>query len=433
MQFIATGKAAWSKIFSAQRSTYIALAILLSLALLLRLLFFRFQSIDYTAFIGPWLHYMQMHGGFATLKDQFTDENIPYLTLLVAISYLPAGKLFVIKLLSVCFDFLLSFFVYLLVKLKRARADIAIASAMVVLFLPTVVLNSAAWGQCDSIYTTFCVGCVYFFCRKQPGWACFYFGLAIAFKLQAVFLAPLLLLLFIKQAIPFKYLLLIPAVFLITLAPAIMAGGNLWDILSTYIVLSEKYDAVKVLTLNAPNIYQWITVPHADFYLAKDCGLLLTGVILLILMGIILLSRKNLTADLIIKISLLFSVTAPFFLPMMHERYFYLADIFSVIYVFWNPTYYYFAVLIQAASLYSYIMVLSHKIFMTVPLPWTAFAPLVVLGGTLLDLLVSLYRYKDETRKSINVMGHPRHVDSMDADAQTQHPLRHAQAAEEKK
>ncbi len=433
MQLIAIGKAAWSNIFSTRRSTYIALAILLSLALLLRLLFLRFQSIDYIHSLNPWLHYMQSHNGFATLKDQFSDENIPYQTLLAAISYLPAGQLVVIKLISLCFDFLLSFFVYLLVKLKHERADVAIASAMVVLFLPTVVSNSAVWGQCDSIYTTFCVGSVYFFCRKRPAWACICFGLATAFKLQAIFLSPLLLLLFIKRAIPLKYLLLIPAIFLITLTPAIAAGGNVWQILSIYLFQSKEYDYLKLLTLNAPNIYQWIIVSPADFYLAKDMALLLTGIIVITLMGIVLGSRKSLTADLMIKIALLFSVAMPFFLPMMHERYFYLADIFSVIYVFWNPTYYYFAILSQITSFFPYIYVLSYKTPTIISMPEITFAPLVVLGGILLNLVVSLYRHKDTTGENINAMNHSLHGNSIAIHAQTQHTFQSAQVVDEKK
>ena len=62
-----------------------------------------------------------------------------------------------------------------------------------VLFAPTVVVNSAAWGQCDSIYAAFCLGSLYFLLRQKPWWACVFFGIALSFKLQAIFFLPVLI------------------------------------------------------------------------------------------------------------------------------------------------------------------------------------------------------------------------------------------------
>jgi len=61
-----------------------------------------------------------------------------------------------------------------------------------------VIINGAAWGQCDAIYTAFCLGSLYFILADRPAWACILFGLALSFKLQAVFFAPVLLLLFLR-------------------------------------------------------------------------------------------------------------------------------------------------------------------------------------------------------------------------------------------
>jgi Gpi18-like mannosyltransferase len=371
---------------------------LLFLALILRIAFFPKESVDYLEFIEPWYSYIQLHGGFAALKTQFSDYNVPYLTLLAAASYLPLDALVVSKSISVIFDGILAYFVYLFVRLKYEKKEIALGAAIIMLFLPTVVLNSSAWAQCDSIYTTFCIGSMYFYCRKRPFWACIFFGLAISFKLQAIFLAPILLVLLIKRRVPFRYFLLIPAVFLLTIVPALMAGGKLWDILKIYQVQSDVFDSLKMLTLNAPNLYQWISIPPSWFYIAKDLGIVLTGIVVAVLIGGILQGRKSLTSAYLVKMTLLFTVGIPFFLPMMHERYFYIADVFSVIYAFWNPEYYYFPLLIQLSSLDSYILFLFD--ISAIPLSFVAFAPFIVLILTGVDLFIHLYSKKDETSKS---------------------------------
>jgi hypothetical protein len=56
------------------------------------------------------------------------------------------------------------------------------------------------------------------------------------FKLQAVFFLPVLLVLALRRRLPVKYLFLIPVVFLLMLAPALIAGRDIWSLLSIYAV-----------------------------------------------------------------------------------------------------------------------------------------------------------------------------------------------------
>jgi Gpi18-like mannosyltransferase len=71
-------------------------------------------------------------------------------------------------------------------------------AALAVLFTPTVILNSSFWGQADAIHTTFLLACLYFLVTRREIPAFIAFGVAVAFKLQAIFLAPLLLILLLK-------------------------------------------------------------------------------------------------------------------------------------------------------------------------------------------------------------------------------------------
>jgi Gpi18-like mannosyltransferase len=97
------------------------------------------------------------------------------------------------------------------------------------------VINSAAWGQSDAIYTAFCIGSLYFLLKVRPAWACVLFGLAISFKLQAIFFLPVLLIVLLRRKFAMKYLLLIPAVFLLMLAPAFIAGRDAWSLPTIYV------------------------------------------------------------------------------------------------------------------------------------------------------------------------------------------------------
>src|SRR5437588_1905225 len=127
-----------------------ALAILLLIAIVLRVSLYRVVTSDYTFFLSQWYDFIQTHGGFAALKYNFSNYNPPYLYLLALTTYLPIPKLVAIKTLSVLFDGILALFVYLIVRLKYKRSYAAMGAVLVLLFAPTIFINSSAWGQCDA-------------------------------------------------------------------------------------------------------------------------------------------------------------------------------------------------------------------------------------------------------------------------------------------
>ena len=52
-----------------------------------------------------------------------------------------------------------------------------------VLIIPTVMLNSGMWGQCDSIYTTFVILALYFLVKEKYSLSFIMLGISFAFKL----------------------------------------------------------------------------------------------------------------------------------------------------------------------------------------------------------------------------------------------------------
>ena len=67
------------------------------------------------------------------------------------------------------------------------------------LLAPTVFVDSALWGQTDSIYTSMLVASIYFAIRRRPILSLFFFSVALSFKLQAIFRFPLFIVLLLKR------------------------------------------------------------------------------------------------------------------------------------------------------------------------------------------------------------------------------------------
>jgi Gpi18-like mannosyltransferase len=316
-----------------------------------RTAFFSYTSGDYRAFVSQWYEFIKQNGGFSALKYNFANYNTPYLYLLAILTHIPVPTLYGVKAISIVFDLVLAFFTYRIVALRYPGTWWPLLAGAIVLYLPTVVLNSAAWAQVDSAYSAFGVGGVYFVLRKRPWLACVFFGLAFAFKLQAVFFFPALLLFVLRKRVPWPALLLIPAVYLVLDVPALVAGANFGDLLKIYLSQSDTYDQ---LTLNAPNVYQYLSSVSSSSAL-RIGGIVVTGLILLALMIPVVVRKSELTPARIVLVSAISVTLVPYFLPAMHERYFYPADALSVIAAFYLPKRLWaFPILEQFASGFAY-------------------------------------------------------------------------------
>jgi Gpi18-like mannosyltransferase len=80
----------------------------------------------------------------------------------------------------------------------------------------------------------------------------------------------------------------------------------------------------------------------------------------------------------------------PYELPGMHERYFFAADLFALVYAFYFPARWYVAAGVQAASSFSYLPFLfRHE---PIPRTWLAVGMTAVLGVVLRDHATALLR-----------------------------------------
>ena len=114
-------------------------------ALLMRFDLFPIESNDYLQFLQNWFATLKANGGFAAVGMNIGDYMPPYFYILALLTYLPVRDLYLIKLVSCAADFILAIYVMRIVNLRYPERVHGIMAYAVVLFLPSVVLNSAAW------------------------------------------------------------------------------------------------------------------------------------------------------------------------------------------------------------------------------------------------------------------------------------------------
>ena len=90
--------------FVNSKKALIKCALILSLALLIRLCFFDRENTDYEWFLKVWIAFFRENGGLKGLGRSIGNYNVPYLFFLALFSYSTIRDLYLIKLLSVFFD-----------------------------------------------------------------------------------------------------------------------------------------------------------------------------------------------------------------------------------------------------------------------------------------------------------------------------------------
>ncbi len=356
------------------KSERIILGVLLLGSLALRLCLFDFVSGDMRGDMLGWSAFIRAHGGLRALGQEIGNYPPLYYYLLTLASYLPLPRVYAIKAVYVVFDYVMAGYVWGMVRQRYGAGRRPAAAALVTLFLPTVVLNSSLWGQCDAMYTAGVVACVCHLLRRQHGRALVAFGLAFALKPQAVFLAPLLLVLVWQGRFSPLLLYVVPGVYLAAALPAWLVGRPLGDLLLLY--ANQRILPFASLTLGATNLYQWL--PDHSFDLFFPAGLVLAAVAASVFVFLVWRRQPaGLSDDALLSAALVSLVLMPYVLPAMHERYFFPADVLGVAFAFWFPRRWLIALLIQAASFFTYLPYLFNK--EPVPRPLLA----LVMGAAL--------------------------------------------------
>ena len=343
-------------------------------AFVLRALCFSYETLDYQDFLSKWVQYFRDNGGFAALKDSVGNYNVPYLYFLAMFSYIGVDDLYLIKLLSTLFDVLLAFAAMRMTGLfTRSRAR-RLTAYFLVLYWPTVLLNSAVWGQCDSVYVALALLGLYWAMSGRPAAGMAAIAVSFAFKLQAVFIMPVFVLLLFARKVKLWHFLIFPAVYVLLMLPAVIAGRPLAD---TVLLYFNQMDSVgSGLNYNSPSVYAFAR-SVSDEALAAKLGVGAAFALMLTVFAWFWWRRQHITNWALLGGALILVVGIPFFLPHMHDRYFYAADILSLVFALAAPGYFFLPLLCEFASLLGYHAYLKMRYLLL--MHWGAAALIVVL------------------------------------------------------
>jgi len=349
-----------------------------------RLYVINVETLDYQHFLAVWMQHFRNYGGFAGLGAPVGNYNVVYLYFLALFSYIPMPDLHLIKLLSILFDVILAFYVMRIVGLMGQSNLRKTLAFFAILFLPTVFLNGAYWGQCDVIYATFAVMSVYYALCYKPIRAMALIALALAFKLQAIFIFPLYLIFLYAGKIRWIHLPVFPLAYIAAILPAVILGRPFWDTLLFY--LEQADTSGRGLVYNAPSVFAFAQVRY-------DSQLAMFGVIgafvLVLLVYLLTLPRrrrKGIRNEDFLVVALLFTVGVPLFLPQMHDRYFFMADVFAVVLGFSRLKFLPAILFTQFASLLGYHAYLRQAFLF--PMRYGAVALMILTAVLFLALLV---------------------------------------------
>jgi Gpi18-like mannosyltransferase len=315
------------------------------------------ESRDMQFFLEPWFATI-VQNGFPAMAGDYANYSPPYLYLLGLASAFHglAPPIMLIKAVSILFTLLAAVVFGLIVLETTASRQTAFICACLFPLIPTVAINAAWWGQCDVIYATFLLGAFLASLKRMPLRMMLWFSVGFAFKAQAVFFAPYLLYLLLKKELPWKYLALVPLVYAAMMTPAWLAGRPVLELAAIYLDQGSYY---RVLAANVPNPWAFAEKYHLLPYRpAVLAGLAIAAAANLALVMRALSSRLD---DVQTRLLLLASsmLASPYLLPKMHDRYFFLADVFTILLAVVAPRYRLAALAMQGASLAVYLAFLT--------------------------------------------------------------------------
>lgn len=341
---------------------------------------------DWTAWWELWFEELYQ-GGFKALAGDWYDYAPPFVYLLWVISILPINCMTGFKAMMSGFDFMAAIVAYKIIYEITKNRTKAVITYGIFMLSPVFIVNSTLWAQCDMLPMFWVLLSIYYFIKERPSMAMFFFGVAFAFKLQPLWLAPMLVILWVNKKVDLKHFLWLPVCYVLGIIPAWIAGRPLGELLTIYISQTEAEGWA--LALKYSNLYYLIgTEGFISQYHTAGVALSL-GVFMIVLYYI---GRKKLkiTPEFILMLGGFVGLLAPFFLPQMHERYSFFAEGFLILYAVVRPKKFYLPVFQSLISFMGYSVFIARD--WTLPLDYMPFITLAVLFGAGYEV----YRYVND-------------------------------------
>jgi len=346
--------------FCEKHLDFIFVGIVSLIGLYMRVRMFPFSHSDLTSYYFEWYDQLKADGGLVGLRNYCGDYNYPYPTVLALLGYLPLDKNIAIKTFTVMFDVVLATFAGLIAEMvyglgnRDSRKKFVLGYSFTFLS-PLVMLNSSYWGQNDAIYVSFILISIYLLLKEKYFWSLFWYGVALAFKIQALFVFPLFVLIYlINKKFSVAYFVSIALGFIVPNLPGMIITGK--GIMGCFTIYGQQIDEERMLTLNFPNIYYWFSAAHYDLY--KVLGILFTLFIFVIVCYYLYRNRIMLDGDSIISLGMWCVLTCVYFLPKMHERYGYIAEVLCLVWILGHKKWSWYPVVMCTIILFCYFVIL---------------------------------------------------------------------------
>jgi len=337
------------------RHPVLLLALLLVIDSFIIHIYWRDLNDDLSDHVLPWYRFILEHGWLSAWGMRFSNYTPPYLYLLsvgtLADRLLDPAS--IIRGISVSFNALGALGVLWFARAYGWSRENAFYIAVAFFALPEIVVNGLIWGQSDIIYTLLVAAFVCLVIARKGTIAMAAIGLAFAFKLQAVFIGPFLLYLYVVRALSLRQFLIAPLIYLVTMAPAAAAGRGWVDLLSVYARQITEY---RQLSLNAPNPYVIVQymLPISFDDVVVRVGLVIAAVVALVLVVAFVARGREPARETLLFMATLNLAVVPYVLPEMHERYFFPASVMAFLLAVARARTWPVVVLIQAADLLAY-------------------------------------------------------------------------------
>ncbi len=309
-----------------KKGFWIFIILILTVGLALRFRGFPFESVDYQQCLSTWFDQLKAIGNISALSAYPGDYNYPYIAILYFLTFLPLPSIYAIKMVSVLFDFLEAGILTVAAMhaaTSEKRYDMGLITFALVFCNPLAIMNSGYLGQCESIWTA--LGLLAFYLvvvKEKPGWGMFVFGMALGFKLQAIFILPIILIFyFYKKKFSILYMLWVPIAIEVLCIPAIIGGCGWNSAIDQYLHLLGEYP---FLFYYYPNI--WTYFKEAPYYVFGTTAVIFTFIALLQFAVLFVKSNKKYLIRDYVQYAAWTAMTCTMLLPCMHERYNYMAE-----------------------------------------------------------------------------------------------------------
>ena len=281
---------------------------------------------DVPGWLLPWYAHIVESGRLAVFAEPFGNYAPPYLYLLAVFSWLDPWlePISVLKVMAALQNLAGAGSVYYLLKAIEARQPLA--GAATILVLPPVVLNGPVLSQCDSIWVAACVMAVADAVKRRPFRMLLWCGVAGSVKLQAGFIAPFVVAMLVRLKTPIYWVAVPVFVYCLLMLPAAVAG---WPISDLALIYLRQARWANEFISNAAS--PWTLGNYNQDLARKLFPIGYFGAIAAAVALTTKFSKGQLDPPAVVRAALLPAITIPFLLPLMHERYFLLADILAFV------------------------------------------------------------------------------------------------------